>query len=59
MMHLLVEDVDHWHQRIAQAGVAEKYAVRLSKVPDQPWQMRDFTLQDPCGVLWRIGQNSS
>jgi uncharacterized glyoxalase superfamily protein PhnB len=24
---------------------------------DQPWAMRDFTLFDPSGVLWRVAQN--
>jgi uncharacterized glyoxalase superfamily protein PhnB len=24
---------------------------------DQSWAMRDFTLFDPSGVLWRIAQN--
>ena len=25
---------------------------------DQPWAMRDFTLFDPSGVLWRVAQNT-
>ena len=54
-MHLLVERVDDWHER-AQA-VAERFDVRIGDPEDRPWGMRDFTLFDPSGVLWRIGQN--
>lgn len=54
-MHLLVEDVDAWHARAK--GVAERFEVRIGEPADQPWAMRDFTLFDPSGVLWRIAQN--
>ncbi len=57
MMHLLVEDVDAWHAAIASAGVVQRYGVKLGPVELQPWRMRDFTLFDPSGVLWRIAQN--
>jgi len=57
MMHLLVEDVDAWHARVTASGVVEQFQVKLSPVQLQPWRMRDFTLHDPSGVLWRIGQN--
>jgi len=57
MLHLLVEDVAAWHARVASAGLAQKYGVRPSEVVQQPWRMRDFTLTDPSGVLWRIAQN--
>jgi uncharacterized glyoxalase superfamily protein PhnB len=58
MMHLLVEDVAAWHQALLDADIANKYQVNLSEVVEQPWGMLDFTLHDPSGVLWRIGQNS-
>jgi uncharacterized glyoxalase superfamily protein PhnB len=55
-MHLLVENVDAWH---AQAKpVAARFGVKIGEPEDQPWRMRDFTLFDPSGVLWRIGQNT-
>jgi uncharacterized glyoxalase superfamily protein PhnB len=55
-MHLLVEDVDAWH---AQAQpVAARFNVKIGEPEDQPWRMRDFTLFDPSGVLWRIAQNT-
>jgi len=57
MMHLLVADADAWHRQITEADIAEKYGSRVSEVLLQPWQMRDFTFDDPSGVLWRIGQN--
>lgn len=57
MMHLLVEDVYSWHEKISESGVAGKYGVELSEVTKQPWGMLDFVVTDPSGVLWRIGQN--
>jgi len=57
MMHLLVENVDDWHHKISEAGLAEKYKVEVSPVELQPWRMRDFTLLDPSGVLWRIAES--
>jgi uncharacterized glyoxalase superfamily protein PhnB len=58
MLHLLVEDVDAWWAKLNEVGIAEKYGVKMSPVKQQPWRMRDFTLHDPSGVLWRVGQNT-
>ncbi|MNN39169.1 Glyoxalase-like domain protein [compost metagenome] len=57
MMHLLVEDVDSWWAKVQEADLAGRYGVRCGELQDQPWRMRDFTLNDPSGVLWRIAQN--
>jgi catechol 2,3-dioxygenase-like lactoylglutathione lyase family enzyme len=57
MMHLLVEDVDAWRAKVDESGIAARYGVAVSDVRLQPWRMRDFTLVDPSGVLWRIAQN--
>jgi len=57
MMHLLVEDIYSWHQQLSESGVVARYGVQLSDIQSQPWKMLDFTLTDPSGVLWRIGQN--
>lgn len=57
MMHLLVEDVDAWHQALEDAGIAARYGVTVGPIELQPWRMRDFVLFDPSGVLWRIAQN--
>jgi hypothetical protein len=56
-MHLLVENVDDWHQQVNKSGVAERFGVQVGEPQDQPWAMRDFTLFDPSGVLWRVAQN--
>lgn len=55
-MHVLVEDVDAWHDRAT--AVAERFKVKVGEPENQPWGMRDFTLFDPSGVLWRIAQNT-
>ncbi|WP_206240980.1 VOC family protein [Novosphingobium terrae] len=57
MMHLLVEDVDAWWGHVEAAQLALLYGVRAAPPEDRPWGIRDFTLDDPSGVLWRIGQN--
>ena len=57
MMHLLVENVDDWYAHVLATGVVERFSLRLSPPADRPWRIRDFTLVDPGGVLWRIGQN--
>lgn len=58
MMHLLVEDVAAWHQHLTAQGITEKYHVEMSEPCEQPWNMTDFVIYDPSGVLWRLGQNS-
>jgi uncharacterized glyoxalase superfamily protein PhnB len=59
MMHLLVTDVDaSWHHAQAQ-GIVSKYDTKTEPPEDRPWDIRDFVLVDPTGVLWRIGQNIS
>lgn len=56
-MHLLVENVDDWHAHVRSSGVRESFGVDVGKPENRPWAMRDFTLFDPSGVLWRIAQN--
>jgi len=57
MMHMLVKDINKWHDFFISEGISDKYKTKISKVTKQPWGMYDFTLIDPCGVLWRFGQN--
>ena len=57
MMHLLVEDADAWYGRLIDANLADKYSIPISVPEDRPWLIRDFTVIDPAGVLWRIGHN--
>jgi uncharacterized glyoxalase superfamily protein PhnB len=54
-MHLLVANVDAWHEKAK--AVAERFNVKVGEPENRPWAMRDFTLFDPSGVLWRIAQN--
>jgi uncharacterized glyoxalase superfamily protein PhnB len=56
MMHLLVTDVDAWWRHVEARGIVSKYYVAAGPPEDRPWGIRDFTLVDPTGVLWRIGQ---
>jgi len=58
-MHLLVENVDDWHAHVLSTGVHDRFAVEVGTPENRPWAMRDFTLFDPSGVLWRIAQNIS
>jgi catechol 2,3-dioxygenase-like lactoylglutathione lyase family enzyme len=58
MMHLLVNDVEAWWQHVENSRLVAKYGVRAEPPGDRPWGMRDFTIADPTGVLWRIAQNT-
>ncbi|MDQ1094548.1 hypothetical protein QE400_003961 [Xanthomonas sacchari] len=55
VLHLWVEDADAWWRRLQATDLAGLYGARLGDPEDRPWGMRDFTLHDPGGVLWRIG----
>ncbi|HLI17904.1 MAG TPA: VOC family protein [Rhodanobacteraceae bacterium] len=57
MMHMLVENADDWYQHVKASGVVTRFSARLGAPEDRPWGIRDFTLTDPAGVLWRIGHN--
>jgi uncharacterized glyoxalase superfamily protein PhnB len=57
MMHMLVEDVQAWWDRIETSKLAVTYGVEAEPPRDQPWGIRDFVIVDPTGVLWRMGQN--
>lgn len=56
-MHLQVENADDWHAHVLASGVVERFGVQLGEPKDRPWAMRDFTLIDSSGVLWRVAQN--
>lgn len=57
MMHMLVEDVESWWRHVSSRELGKKYGVRVLPPADRPWGIRDFTVDDPTGVLWRIGQS--
>jgi catechol 2,3-dioxygenase-like lactoylglutathione lyase family enzyme len=56
MMHMLVQDVEAWWQRVVSQKLSERYGVMAQPPEDRPWGIRDFVLNDPTAVLWRIGQ---
>lgn len=58
MLHLLVSDVEAWHRALNSLDLPGRFGARLDAPADRPWGMRDFTLTDPSGVLWRIAQNT-
>jgi catechol 2,3-dioxygenase-like lactoylglutathione lyase family enzyme len=56
MIHLLVEDIDAWWLHVSSRDIPAKYGISAGAPVDHTGGMRDFTLVDPTGVLWRIGQ---
>jgi hypothetical protein len=56
-MHILVNDVEAWYAKVCKAKLVEKYHVRLTPIKTQTYFMRDFSLPDPSGVCWIIGEN--
>lgn len=56
MMHMLVQNVEAWWERVVTQRLSERYGVMAEPPEDRPWGIRDFVLNDPTGVLWRIGQ---
>lgn len=57
MMHALVNSADEWWSRIKDNSIEKKYGVSVGDPEDRDWGIRDFTMNDPSGVLWRIGNN--
>ncbi|GAA6145883.1 VOC family protein [Thalassolituus maritimus] len=58
-MHLLVESAAAWHEKLSNLNFDYCESVRVSELVDQDWGMREFTVHDPSGVLWRIAENIS
>jgi uncharacterized glyoxalase superfamily protein PhnB len=57
MMHLLVNDVDGWWERIEGLDLAGRYGVRAPSAPAvQPWGLTVAYVVDPSGVLWHVAQ---
>jgi len=57
MMHLRVASLDDWWRHIGTLDLGRRYGSRLEAPAQRPWNMRDFTLTDPSGVLWRIAEH--
>lgn len=59
MMHLLVKDVDEWHQHVQALDLPRLFeGVTVSALKQQPWRMKEFFVTDPSGVVWSIAQNT-
>ncbi|MCO4783525.1 MAG: glyoxalase [Candidatus Cloacimonetes bacterium] len=56
MMHILVEDLKSWHNKLTALKLGENYDAFVGDISIQPWGMKDFILSDPSKVLWRFGQ---
>ena len=57
MMHLLVEDAQHWYEHIQTLNLTEEVDTKVTELVVQPWGMLEFCVTDPSGVLWRIAEN--
>jgi hypothetical protein len=59
MMHMTVNDLDRWWEKISSLDLAGRYGVRPPTAPEvQPWGLRITYVVDPTGVLWHFAQNS-
>lgn len=56
LMHLRVASVDAWWRHVDGLDLGRRYGVRMTPPATRLWGMRDFTLTDPSGVLWRIAE---
>lgn len=55
VMHLLVNNADHWWQRINEVINDKGYDIHLTLPENREWGVRDFVFLDPSGVMWRVG----
>jgi len=59
MMHMTVNDLDRYWEKISGLDLARRYGVRPATAPKmQPWGLVITYVVDPTGVLWHITQNS-
>ena len=47
-----------WRAHVDQANLVGRHGACITPVVEQPWGITDFTLTDPSGLCWRIGQNT-
>lgn len=57
MLHILVTDINNWYEFIKKEKIEKRFNIKLSEIKKQPWNMYEFLLTDPSGVLLRISQN--
>ena len=59
MMHMLVNNLDQWWQRISTLDLAARYGVRAPTSPKlEPWGLRVAYVIDPAGVLWHFAEEA-
>lgn len=59
MMHVLVEDVQEWWQRIEPLDLANRFGVSSPTAPrNEPWGLTVAYVWDPSGVLWHFAQET-
>jgi uncharacterized glyoxalase superfamily protein PhnB len=56
-MSMLVNNLDDWWNHIEQQNIAQKYQIICSPPVKRTWGIRDFTIVDPTGIVWRIAEN--
>ena len=56
VMHLTLDDVGAFWQRLQREGVAARYGVKMDPPQQRPWGLIDMSLTDPSGVFWRVAQ---
>ncbi|MEK8052122.1 2-C-methyl-D-erythritol 4-phosphate cytidylyltransferase [Ideonella sp. DXS22W] len=56
VLHLTLADLDTFWAKISREGLAERYGVRVEPPQQRPWGLKDMSITDPSGVLWRIAE---
>ncbi len=57
ILQLSVANVDAWWQHVHDARLVDVYSVTQTPLEASATGVREFTLTDPSGVRWRIGQH--
>ena len=58
VMHILVDDLDHWWKHICALDLTSRYGVKAGPPRRESWGMV-ASLIDPSGVLWRFSQSAN
>ena len=59
VMHMLVNNLDHWWTSIAALDLPVRYGVRAPRPPRlEPWGLRVAYVFDPAGVLWHFAEEA-
>lgn len=57
VMHLLVNNADHWWHKLNEVNLNKEYNIHLTEPENRDWGIRDFIFLDPSGVMWRVGNS--